>query len=104
MRLEKLYPGSAATEIAAHVPQCARGWARVTLEQALDMTTGHYRFDAIWPTRMMPGSRPFSNPRGMLRRSSSPAPIIRARRRRAANGSITRRHLFAGHCNGRDPA
>lgn len=46
MRLEKLYPGSAAAGIAAHVPACARGWAGVTLEQALDMTTGRYRSDA----------------------------------------------------------
>lgn len=44
MRLEKLYPGSAAAAVADHVPACAAGrrWAGGTLEHALDMTTGHY--------------------------------------------------------------
>ena len=64
MRLEKLYPGSAATEIAAHVPQCARGWARVTLEQALDMTTGHYRSDAYMADEDDAGIAAFFEPKG----------------------------------------
>jgi hypothetical protein len=64
MRLEKLYPGSAAAEIAAHVPQCARGWAGVTLEQALDMTTGHYRSDAYMADEDDPSIAAFFEPAG----------------------------------------
>ena len=43
MRLEKLYPGSSKQLIADGVADC-RGapWAGVTLEHALDMTTGNY--------------------------------------------------------------
>lgn len=62
MRLEKLYPGSAAAEIAAHVPQCARGWPGVTLEQALDMTTGHYRSDAYMADEDDPSVAAFFEP------------------------------------------
>ena len=64
MRLEKLYPGSAGTEIVAHVPQCARGWAGVTLEQALDMTTGHYRSDAYMADEDDPSIAAFFEPAG----------------------------------------
>jgi hypothetical protein len=42
MRIELLHPGSMRSLISAHVPQCAR-WSGVTLEHALDMTTGRYR-------------------------------------------------------------
>lgn len=43
MRLEQLFPGSAEEPIAALVPQCdAEGWQGITIEHALDMTTGHY--------------------------------------------------------------
>lgn len=62
MRLEKLYPGSAAAEITAHVPQCARGWTGVTLEQALDMTTGHYRSDAYMADEDDPSIAAFFEP------------------------------------------
>ena len=43
MRLEKLYPGAAATKIAAVVPECSGGqWADVSIENAVDMATGNY--------------------------------------------------------------
>ena len=43
MRLEKLYPGAAATKIASVVHDCSGGqWADVTIEHALDMATGNY--------------------------------------------------------------
>ncbi len=41
MRLEMLHPGAMRAQIAEHVPQCDR-WTGVTLENALDMTTGRY--------------------------------------------------------------
>ena len=62
MRLEKLYPGSAAEAIAAHVPTCARGWAGVTLEQALDMATGHYRSAAYMADEDDPSITGFFGP------------------------------------------
>ena len=62
MRLEKLYPGSAGAEIAAHVPVCARGWSGVTLEQALDMTTGHYRSDVYMADEDDPSIAGFFEP------------------------------------------
>lgn len=48
MRLEALYPGSAAAALAGLVPACVSGrrWAGVTLEHTLDMATGHYDSDA----------------------------------------------------------
>lgn len=64
MRLEKLYPGSAAADIAAYVPACARGWPGVTLEQALDMTTGHYRSDAYMADEDDPSIASFFEPEG----------------------------------------
>lgn len=43
MRLEQRYPGLKDRSIASLVPECASGpWADVTLEDALDMTTGNY--------------------------------------------------------------
>ena len=43
MRLEMLYPGTRNETIGAHVPMCkGPKWDDVTLEQALDMTTGNY--------------------------------------------------------------
>lgn len=64
MRLEKLYPGSAAADIAAHVPACAavRGWAGVTLEHALDMTTGRYRSAAYMADEDDPSIAGFFEP------------------------------------------
>ena len=62
MRLEKLHPGSAGADIAAHVAQCARGWAGVTLEQALDMTTGRYRSDAYMADEDDPSIAAFFEP------------------------------------------
>ena len=48
MRLEKLYPGAAATNIAAVVPACSGGqWADVTIEHAVDMATGNYQRRAL---------------------------------------------------------
>ncbi|MEJ2297415.1 MAG: serine hydrolase [Woeseiaceae bacterium] len=42
MLLEAEYPGAAAAHIADLVPECADGWQDVTIEHALDMTTGHF--------------------------------------------------------------
>ena len=42
MMLEALYPGAAATPIASLVPECGESWSDVTIEHALDMTTGHF--------------------------------------------------------------
>ncbi len=43
MRLEKLQPGSSTELIAALVPACnTDAWRDVTIEHALDMTTGNY--------------------------------------------------------------
>ena len=42
MALEAIYPGAAATSIASLVPQCGETWRDVTIEHALDMTTGHF--------------------------------------------------------------
>ncbi|UPT62762.1 MAG: beta-lactamase family protein [Hyphomonadaceae bacterium JAD_PAG50586_4] len=41
MRMEMLHPGIMGELVSAHVPQCNR-WTGVTLEHALDMTTGRY--------------------------------------------------------------
>lgn len=48
MRLERLYPGVAASAVTDQVAACARvrSWTGVTLEQALDMATGHFRSTA----------------------------------------------------------
>ena len=43
MRLERLYPGSAALAVADLVPECGDvGWSGVTLRHLLDMSSGHY--------------------------------------------------------------
>jgi len=42
MRAEKLFPGTASALISDYVPECGDGWEGVTIEHALDMTTGHY--------------------------------------------------------------
>ncbi len=42
MLLEAEYPGAADARIADLVPECAEGWDDVTIEHALDMTTGHF--------------------------------------------------------------
>lgn len=42
MRAEKLFPGTASALIKDYVPECSVGWEGVTIEHALDMTTGHY--------------------------------------------------------------
>jgi len=42
MRAEKLYPGTASALVSDFVPECGDGWEGVTIEHALDMTTGHY--------------------------------------------------------------
>jgi hypothetical protein len=43
MRLEKLYPGTAATKIRSVVPECNnKQWANVTIENTIDMATGNY--------------------------------------------------------------
>jgi hypothetical protein len=42
MIAEKLYPGTAASLVTDYVPECSSGWQGVTIEHALDMTTGHY--------------------------------------------------------------
>lgn len=42
MLLEAALPGAAATPIGSVVPACSHGWHDVTIEHALDMTTGHF--------------------------------------------------------------
>jgi len=42
MRAEKLFPGTASALIEDYVPECSVGWEGVTIENAIDMTTGHY--------------------------------------------------------------
>jgi hypothetical protein len=42
MLMESLYPGTATASIGALVPECGATWDDVTIEHALDMTTGHY--------------------------------------------------------------
>lgn len=43
MRLEKLYPGTAALGVAELVPECdAAAWRGVSLRDLLDMSSGHY--------------------------------------------------------------
>ncbi len=42
MLLEKEYPGAADAVIEGLVPECGATWADVTIEHALDMTTGHF--------------------------------------------------------------
>jgi len=42
MLMEVAYPGTAGATISDYVPECAAGWDDVTIEHALDMTTGHF--------------------------------------------------------------
>lgn len=42
MRAEQIYPGTAGAMLSDYVPECGDGWEGVTIEHALDMTTGHY--------------------------------------------------------------
>ena len=42
MLLEAQYPGAAGAYISDLVPECGDGWEDVTIEHALDMTTGHF--------------------------------------------------------------
>jgi hypothetical protein len=42
MLLEAAYPGAAKSSIGELVPQCGDSWSDVTIEHALDMTTGHF--------------------------------------------------------------
>ncbi|NIA28178.1 MAG: serine hydrolase, partial [Desulfobulbaceae bacterium] len=42
MLMEKKYPGTASAFISDYVPECGEDWKGVTIEHALDMTTGHY--------------------------------------------------------------
>lgn len=42
MRLESLYPGSRERRIGELLPACGDTWNDVTIEQALDMQTGHF--------------------------------------------------------------
>jgi len=42
MLMEVAYPGTAGVAISDYVPECAEGWNDVTIEHALDMTTGHF--------------------------------------------------------------
>jgi hypothetical protein len=43
MLLEAKYPGAAKTQIADLVPECGEDWEGVTIEHAIDMTTGHFQ-------------------------------------------------------------
>lgn len=42
MLMEIAYPGTAGAAISDYVPECTEGWDDVTIEHALDMTTGHF--------------------------------------------------------------
>ncbi len=42
MLMEADYPGTAAAPITDYVPECGDDWQGVTIEHALDMTTGHF--------------------------------------------------------------
>jgi hypothetical protein len=42
MLMEVNYPGTADALIEDYVPECAEDWQGVTIEHALDMTTGHF--------------------------------------------------------------
>jgi len=42
MLMEANYPGTADALIEDYVPECAEDWQGVTIEHALDMTTGHF--------------------------------------------------------------
>lgn len=42
MRAEKLYPGFKDALISDHVRECKEGWEGVTIEHALDSSTGHF--------------------------------------------------------------
>lgn len=42
MVMEREYPGTASASITDYVPECGESWNGVTIENALDMTTGHY--------------------------------------------------------------
>lgn len=62
MLLEANYPGAAAATIEALVPECGPTWRDVTIEHALDMTTGHFELltmhgdeDAATNTRFFAG-------------------------------------------------
>jgi len=48
MQLDMRYPGARSALIADYVPECAAegGWAGITFEHALDMTTGRYESTA----------------------------------------------------------
>ena len=47
MLLEHEFPGAAGAFIADLVPDCGDTWGDVTIEHALDMTTGHYEADSM---------------------------------------------------------
>jgi len=42
MLMEATYPGTAEARITDYVAECRDGWEGVTIEHALDMTTGHF--------------------------------------------------------------
>ena len=42
MLMEADYPGTAEAPISDYVPECGEDWQGVTIEHALDMTTGHF--------------------------------------------------------------
>jgi hypothetical protein len=42
MLLESEFPGAAGASIESLVPECGRSWRDVTIEHALDQTTGHF--------------------------------------------------------------
>ncbi|MGI9221603.1 MAG: hypothetical protein ACR2QS_11285 [Woeseiaceae bacterium] len=47
MLLENDYPGAAGAFIAGLVPECGDSWRDVTIEHALDMTTGHFESEVL---------------------------------------------------------
>lgn len=47
MLMERAYPGTANAQLSDYVPECGDDWRGVTVENALDMTTGHYNSSAM---------------------------------------------------------
>jgi hypothetical protein len=61
MRMARLYPGVLATRISELVPECrgAAGWNDVTIENALDMASGHFNSRAFEVDEDAPELRSF---------------------------------------------
>jgi hypothetical protein len=47
MLMERDYPGTAQAQIVDYVPECDDTWRGVTIEHAVDMTTGHFELETM---------------------------------------------------------